>query len=89
LLGLALSPGHFFTGGTTAIPHAALAGGGWLARALYDQILRRRAAGVTEAIRGEAPASLAQSGFVPGSLAAPSLTQQFVPPAVGSTAYSQ
>ena len=65
---LASSPAHWMTGGVAALPHAALAGGGFAARAFYDRMMRNRAAAVTEAMRRESPLSMAQPGFGPGRL---------------------
>lgn len=41
---------------------------GWPARALYDSAMRRRGTAVSEALRAEAPATLAQPGYRPGGI---------------------
>jgi len=85
-MGLMALPGHIASGGTTLIPHVALGLGGYGARTMYDRMLRNRAAAVLEAIRAEAPASLA-AGYIPGGLAplaAPTVTPLAAFPAFGA-----
>jgi len=57
-------PLTFMAGGIfPAAGQAALGGVGYGARAMYDRILKNRAAQVTQAIRAEAPATMAQPGY--------------------------
>lgn len=41
---------------------------GYAARAMYDRILRKRAEGISEAMRAEAPANVVQPGYRPGGI---------------------
>lgn len=54
---------------------ASVPAGGYAARAMYDRILRNRAAQISEAMRAEAPATMAQQGYQPsGVIALPRLS---------------
>lgn len=66
LMGMGQLAATPFTGGWSTIPMAA----GAAARPLYDRMMQNRAAQISQALRAEAPATLAQPGYtsLPGGV---------------------